>query len=88
MAPNKRPSILIQAPQNEKEITGQVGGIKLNKVSLLKDRKWSLMSLHSKQEMLKCDCTENSVQDIQHLVYECGARGHLMDAVLLKTREL
>ena len=53
---------------------GQIAGIKLNKVSLLKDKQWGLLSLHSKQQMLKCDCTESSVQDIQHLVYECVAR--------------
>ena len=67
---------------------GQIAGIKLNKVSLLKNKQWGLLSLHSKQQMLKCDCTESSVQDIQHLVYECVARAHLMDEVLLKTREL
>ena len=55
---------------------GQIAGIKLNKVSLLKDKQWGLLSLHSKQQMSKCDCTENSVHDIQHLVYECVARGH------------
>ena len=38
--------------------------------------------------MYKCGCIENSVQDMQHLVCECGARGHLMDEVLIKTREL
>ena len=67
---------------------GQTAGIKLNKVSLSKDKQWGLLSLHSKQQMLKCDCIENLVQDIQHLVHECVARGHLMDKVLLKTREL
>ena len=57
---------------------GQTAGIKLNKVSLSKDKQWGLLSLHSKQQMLKCDCIENLVQDIQHLVYECVARGHLI----------
>ena len=61
--------------------------LKLNKVSLLKDRQWDLLSLHSEQQLSKCDCTENLVQDIQHLVYECVARGHLMDKVLLKSRD-
>ena len=65
---------------------GQIAEIKLKTVSLLKEKQWILLSLHSKERMLKCDCTENSLQNIQHLVYECVARGHLMDVVLSKNK--
>lgn len=64
---------------------GMVPNAKLMKLYTLRDAEWRSLPHSEKHQMITCDCKHGGVQDMCHLVFECGWYADTVDTILKET---
>lgn len=60
--------------------------MKVTKSHVIKPAIWRAMDQSQKEYSLTCNCKHGGVQDMCHLVYECGWLSDTVDGILTDTR--